>query len=110
MGFIINIDIERTHEYKISGVAAMVTLGAGYIEIFHYIKRKIDQKISDIIKSKFEQTNEFKLILDNLKESIIIVSDDEIQYVNDQLLELLSPALIYNNIDVNDLKTSSPRK
>ena len=58
----------------------------GFTFVYIIFKRMIN-KLLDIINMKLAAQSIFRHLFDNSEESIIIVKDNEVEYVNNQFLE-----------------------
>lgn len=54
---------------------------------------KIENEIIQTFRMRIEQQEEFNTLLDHLEESIFILSESKIEFVNDKCLELLNPLI-----------------
>ena len=54
---------------------------------------KVENDIIQTFRMRIEQQEEFNTLLDHLEESIIILSESKIEFVNDKCLELLNPLI-----------------
>ena len=66
--------------------------------------RKISTQLLESLIKKLERNNEFKIILNNLGESIIVLSADSIEFVNNKFLEESHDQISLFEIDVENLK------
>lgn len=53
----------------------------------------LENKMIETYEQRLQQQEEFNQTLDHLDESILIVSPDTIQFVNDQFIDLLYPII-----------------
>ena len=53
----------------------------------------MENDIINTFQMRIEQQEEFNTLLDHLEESIFIVSESKIDFVNDKCLDLLNPII-----------------
>lgn len=66
--------------------------------------RKISTQLLESLIKKLERNNEFKIILNNLGESIIVLSADSIEFVNNKFLEEFHDQISLFEIDDENLE------
>ena len=67
----------------------------------------IENHIVGTFQTRIEQQEEFNTLLDHLEESIIILSEKNIDFINDKCLELLDPIISKFDVDFNNSANQS---